>query len=322
MYSGDGLVVTHVDGSITWEKDGKTGFIYENPGVTEDVEGKVDWDWDGSRLGLYSQSDGRFVMFDTMDLPFVGQPWQLHLWDSATPEQPPKQIASVPAQEKYSPEFPAIRGHWLLWNQPAPDTNERQVMLYDLTAGEKRVLLQGYYYRASFVTDDLVMFVEQSADEGGTLGGIYISSGERWQAPAALKEFRLTQSGFVSDGSTTAIAYDPLTGDTGGYGVAVWREGWSKAMTDESYLQAYLGDSVTDAQLQGDLLTYTLSTEDGSSVRVWNLRTGVIYEIYKEYGVASFEGEELVLGANPNKTLVGESARIPLSDFENGECPA
>ncbi|PIF04403.1 MAG: hypothetical protein CSA63_00840 [Propionibacterium sp.] len=76
LYSGDGLVVTEADGSILWEKDGKSGFIYENPGVTEDVEGKVDWDWDGSRLGLYSQSDGRFVVFDTMDLPYVGQPWQ------------------------------------------------------------------------------------------------------------------------------------------------------------------------------------------------------------------------------------------------------
>ncbi len=182
------------------------------------------------------------------------------------------------------------------------------------------MLIQGYYYRASFITDDLVVFVEP-ADSGGTLGGIYISSGERWQAPAALKEFHMARGGFVSDGATTAISYDPLTGDTGGYGVAVWREGWSHAMTDESYLHAYLGDSVTDTKLQGDLLTYTLSTEYGNSVRVWNLRTGVIYEIYKDYGVSSFDGDELTLLTNVNKTLVGESARIPLSEFETGECP-
>ncbi|PIE21650.1 MAG: hypothetical protein CSA64_00755 [Arachnia propionica] len=165
-----------------------------------------------------------------------------------------------------------------------------------------------------------MVFVEP-ADSGGTLGGIYISSGERWQAPTALKEFTMARGGFVSDGATTAIAVDPLTGDTGGYGVAVWREGWSHAMTDRSILHAFLDSSLYGKQLQGDLLTYLLTVEGGYSARVWNLRTGVIYEIRDEFTIPYFDGDELVLEGQAEGLPDGGTARIPLSEFETGECP-
>ncbi len=320
-YSGDNLVVTYVDGSLVWEIDGETGFIYENPGVTEDAKEFEEDDWNGSRLGTYFVSDGRFVVYDTMEVPYLGEPAQLHLWDAATPEQPPKQIASAPGGTTSGPMWPAIRGDLLLWNQPAPERDEQQVMLYDLDTGEKRLLIQGPYSRAGFVTDDLVVFVELAADRGGTLGGIYISTGERWQAPAALKEFHMWRGGFVSDGTTTAIAIDPLTGDLGGYGVAVWREGWSHAMTDESILHAFLDSSLYGNQLQGDLLAYLLTVEGGSSARVWNLSTGVIYEIRDEFTIPYFDGDELVLSGKVEGLPDGGTARIPLSEFETGECP-
>lgn len=46
----------------------------------------------------------------------------------------------------------------------------------------------------------------------------------------------------------------------------------------------------------------------------------MIYEIYTDRGTTFFEGDNLVLWASPIDGEGRKVARIPLSEFESGEC--
>ncbi len=322
-YADDDLVITEVAGDLAWQQDGKTGVIYDNPFIPEGEEERSKME--NLVSGWYFLSDGRFVVYDTCE-ELYNCP-HFFVWDATTPEKPAVEFATAPEGKSFSQAHPSINSGRLLWTQPVADSDENQIMLRDLATGEQQMLAQGKYTGAAFAKYDLVLFTKPG-ETARKLTGTYISNSEEWHPPTALQDFRLSDyDGFVSDANTTAVTYGPLaSGEDQGYGIAVWREGWSHALVDKSEDQVTLAELPEKVELQGDLLTYRLQAKpnsaysDGYSVRVWNLRTGVIYEVYTEYGVPTFEGNDLVISTNVIKTPGGEAVRIPLSEFESGEC--
>lgn len=225
--------------------------------------------------------DGRWLVFMANQSQDITGAWDLYAWDSQGTAAP-HIIASVPVATPNAPvEWPELRNGKATWVQGVADGTQ-QVHLYDLAAGQDKVVHTGHI-GASVLAGDLLVWTEALHENGPvTLAAVSISTGAPASLPGPVAQVQTSPATLASDGTTWAwTSADYLT-------LYAWRAGMPAAVTVHTTAEGNPMDSVGVA---GDVVTWTDSTATFAA----DVKTGSFTQVTKQYGSALTNGGAIMV---------------------------
>ena len=220
--------------------------------------------------------DGRWLVFMANHSQQLTGAWDLYDWDSQG-TAPPHVIAGDPGTAANGVvEWPQVRNGKATWIQGLADGTQ-QVHLYDLAAGQDKVVHTGHL-GASLLAGDLLVWTEARQANGPlTLAAVSAATGAPAALPAPLAQAQTAPATVASDGTTwawTSADYRTLY---------AWRAGTPAAVVVHT---ADEGDAMDTLGVSGDVVTWTNSAATFAA----DLKARSFTQITKEYGSALTNG--------------------------------
>ncbi len=320
QYRDDSLVIRQVGIDLQWEMNGESGLLYQGTEVpAEEVEERGD----GYNVGQVTVND-RWVIFETTDSPWVGEPWQLHAWDRTKPHDGVWQFAAHdPALGPADFPFPKLNGDRVVWNATISE-EEAAVMVYDLASRETRELARGLVAWADFADQDTAVWkVYIPGSDDYNMAGVNLATGQPWQQPAEFAPHIRGLSPYSVDEWNWILVYDPGANQEYEDQVAVaWPAGAAEPYEFfRSRVDGYWDDTVGAGEgyfffieYEGfDAVSYLLDVQRGIKFRLFDdwldgeIRNGVLH--------LHLPPEDKAAGVETLKML-----EIPLAEFAAKSC--